>query len=129
VQNIPPGAGIAPAPPGGRDYSAHRDQALWDQLRGRPLINIPVVGLAAAKQVYAGACLLVGWALRETAAGAATADIWDGADTTGELVASLAMVAAGGAVGGPGADGVLCLSGVFFNRLSGTWQGSIWIKA
>jgi hypothetical protein len=125
---IPPGAAVPP-PPSTFPFGGDPDQALWDKLKARPTKYISVVALAAGKAIFTGACIIIGFAFRETAQGAAWADLFDGADSTGNLVGSIAMVAAGGVAGGVGTDGVLCKSGVFFARGSGTWQGGMWVKA
>lgn len=122
-------AGINPAgTPGSPTPWTDNDQALWEKLKLRPTKVISIVGLAAAKQLLGGACILIGFALRETSQAAAQVDLFDGADASGVLVAALAVVANGNASGGVGTDGTLLRSGLFFNRISGTWQGGIWVK-
>jgi hypothetical protein len=84
-------------PSSGRGAPPYPDTAykvLWDWLSAQPTIPIPVLSTSASAKIYTRPCLLVGWSLRETTgAAAAQAEFWNGADTTGELVAEVTIPA------------------------------------
>ena len=97
-------------------------------LLGRPTVPIPIVTLAATKQLLTMPCILAGWSIIEQAGAAAVWDIFDGDDNTGQLVGALGFAAGGASVVGPGPDGPYCKIGLTLARVSGTIRGAIWVK-
>jgi hypothetical protein len=86
--------------------------------------NLP----AASALLYSGAGKVVGWAFRETT-GTTTAVIrlWDGTANTGRLIAPIALGAGQSTRDSTPIGGILTLQGVYFELVSGTVEGSVWI--
>lgn len=111
--------------PSGPSTSA---DAVFKYLLTRPTISIPIVTLAATKLLYSGPCILAGWSIIEQAGAATVWDIFDGDDSTGQLVGALGLAGGGASVVGPGPDGPYCKIGLTLARISGTIRGAIWVK-
>lgn len=78
--------------------------------------------------VIATPVLLTGWAVRETSGTAVAAlDLHSGHDDTGQLIASLGMVAGGPAAAGPNMPGVICPGGLYAAVRSGAMDGAVWV--
>lgn len=111
--------------PSGPSSSA---DSVYGYLLTRPTIALPVLTLAATKQLLTMPCIVAGWAIIEQAGAAAVWDLYDGDDNTGQLVGSLGFAAGGMSVVGPGPDGPYCKIGLTLARISGTLRGAIWVK-
>jgi hypothetical protein len=62
------------------------DQALYDDLRGRPLITVPIRAPGGSQVLSGRPCLFVGWSLAETSgANVAYAEFMDGLDAKGTI--------------------------------------------
>jgi len=101
---------------------------LYEYLRGQATISLPVVTIAATKQLLTIPCIVAGWSIIEQAGAAAVWDLFDGDDNTGQLVGSLGFAAGAMSVVGPGPDGPYCRIGLTLARVSGTIRGAIWVK-
>lgn len=65
---------------------------------------------------------LMGWSVRETAAGVATLNIQHGAASATPIMAAINLAAAGSASEWYGPQGLPCSGGVWIERLTGTTQ-------
>lgn len=118
---------VSPAPGSPLSYPAD-DQALFDALSKRPVVGIPFNIAHTTSKLVDGACLLCGVFGHETGAAVGGVDVYDGRDTTGELIASQ-NVASGGSVNiGPHIPGVLCKRGVTLDVQTSTIKGGIWVQ-
>lgn len=81
-----------------------------------------------SRLLFSMACLLVGWAFAETSGTAAfSLDLFNGADTTGHRVASVAAPANGAGQAGPGWPGIAVPDGLYGSVASGTFDGAVWV--
>lgn len=103
-------------------------QDVWEALRERPMVPIPVPTTAASVLVVQGPAILCGWAIREQAGAAAVWAIFDGQDANGYLAAAISLAANAQDRVGPNGEGPLCRTGIFLVRVSGTIQGAVWVK-
>lgn len=101
--------------------------ALYETLKGRPMISIPILTLGASKILLGRPCLVCGFVLVPTG-GAGVAVLYDGGDNTGTIVAGLGAASGVTIASMGGGEGVFCSIGLFFNWTSGNWTGSIWVK-
>lgn len=77
--------------------------------------------------VLGGPLLLFGWSLREsTGTAPAQLDVYDGADATGQLVATITLIANESTRDYPSMPGVLCRRGLFVNAVAGSVAGVLW---
>src|SRR6185437_2376985 len=104
-------------------------QAVYEALRSRPTIAIPINTETASRTLYGKPCILVGWAIRETAGAAAVWDLLSGGDDTGSIAASISLAANGNSIAEPTGDGPLLQSWLRAKRTSGTIAGAVWVKA
>jgi hypothetical protein len=73
---------------GGPPSPDSRLTALWQRIDSQPSIPIPIPATAASVKLLTQACILTGWSLRETTSlSGLQVEFFDGADTTGVLVA------------------------------------------
>lgn len=87
-------------------------------------VSIPT---GASGAVLGGPALLFGWSLREsTGAAAAQLDIYDGADGTGQLLATITLTAGQSTRDYPGLPGLYCARGLFVNAVAGSVAGAVW---
>jgi hypothetical protein len=76
-----------------------------------------------------GAQLVMGWSLRETTGAAtATVEVFDGQDTTGQLLASISLNPGQSIRDWLGPGGLETDIGVFVSVLSGSVRGAIWVR-
>ena len=77
--------------------------------------------------VLGGPALLFGWSLREsTGAAPAQLDVYDGADQTGQLVATITLTAGQSTRDWLGLPGLYCRRGLYVNAVSGSVTGVLW---
>lgn len=80
--------------------------------------------------VLGGPLLLFGWSLREsTGAAPAQLDVYDGADQTGQPVATVTLAAGESTRDWLGLPGLYCRRGVFVNAVAGSVAGAVWAGA
>ena len=76
-----------------------------------------------------GPCLVMGWGFLETTGAAgAVLEIYDGQDTTGELVVPISLLASESVRDWNAGDGIYCSRGVFVRVVSGTVRGAVWVR-
>lgn len=79
--------------------------------------------------VTGGPTALCGWSLRNTsAAAAAQIDLYDGADATGQLVATITLAASESTRDYLPSPGVTCRRGVYADAVSGSVAGAVWVS-
>lgn len=89
-------------------------------------ITVPATG---SQRVLGGPSLLMGWSFLETTGTAsASVEVWDGADTTAQLVAVVSLVAGESTRDWLGPGGVYCSEGLFVNVLTGAVRGTLWAR-
>ena len=77
--------------------------------------------------VLGGPLLLFGWSLREsTGAAPAQLDVYDGADATGQPVATITLIANESTRDYPGLPGITCRRGLYVNAVAGSVAGVVW---
>ena len=83
--------------------------------------------LSGAGKVVAGFSVrLMGWTITETSGSAGcTVNIYDGPDTSGEIVLPIKLASGGSSTDWFGPNGILFKNAVFVNLASGQAQGSI----
>jgi hypothetical protein len=80
----------------------------------------------AGKLVCGFSARVMGWTIVETSgSAAATINIYDGADTTGEIALPIKIASAGSSTDWFGPNGVLFRNAVYVNLASGQAQGTI----
>jgi hypothetical protein len=85
--------------------------------------------LTTTSKLMGGPGLLMGWGLLETTgAAAATIEIWDGGDTTGQLIVPIALSSAQSTRDWNSPDGILFSRGLFLNVLAGSVRGVLWVR-
>lgn len=113
------------------NYGGAGDNAppFFESLREQPTIPFPLSAVATSTGVTRRPCILVGWSLRESTGGATAAvRLIDGGDATGQNVAAISLASGGSDHEGIGPDGPLCNQGLFLQIVSGSVEGSLWIK-
>lgn len=90
----------------------------------------PITVAGGGSQVSIGGNhLIMGWSLRETTGAAgAVVDIFDGQDATGQILATLSLVASESTRDWLGPDGIETDIGVFVRVNSGAVSGAVWIR-
>lgn len=79
--------------------------------------------------VTGGPTTLCGWSLRNTSAAAvAQIDLYDGADATGQLVATITLAANESTRDYLPQPGVTCRRGVYVNIVAGAVAGAVWVS-
>ena len=90
------------------------------------------VGFAARSTdlaIWTGFGRLSGWSIRETAGAVAAIRFHDGTDATGEIIGVVGF-AANASDQGPNMDeGIRFSTGVFMERVSGTFEGVVYIRS
>ena len=80
-------------------------------------------------RLAAGSWYLHGWGVLETTGTAsATVEIWDGTDTTGQLVVPIALSSGQSARDWIGLDGIAMYAGMLINVVSGSVRGTLWAR-
>lgn len=96
------------------------------ELGAVPVLPVSVPTGQSGKVLGSGA-LLYGWSLRETTGAAiAQLDVYDGADQTGQLVATVVVPAGGSVAAYLAGIGVLCRRGVYVHASAGSVAGVLW---
>lgn len=89
-------------------------------------LTVPATG---SQKVLGGPGLLMGWSfLESTGAAGATVEVWDGGDTTGQLVTAISLVAGESTRDWLAGDGILLQVGLFVNVISGSVRGALWVR-
>lgn len=104
------------------------DQQMWDELSARPIVGIPFNIAHVTKLVVEGPCILVAIFAHETGAAAGALDVYDGRDTTGQLVASQNVASGGSVAIGPHQPGLLCRRGITLDVTTSTIKGGVWVQ-
>jgi hypothetical protein len=102
--------------------------ARFEEHMARPSIPVNFVAGSASRFLIRGPLILAGYSFRETAGLAASFSLRDGLDVGGTLVANGDVAANGMAQLQMGRDGPYCFRGIFVQMLSGTLDGSVWVK-
>lgn len=98
-----------------------------DSLRVLPL-SIGNPGTTHALTGLAG--LLMGWCIREnTGSATASANLYDGGDSSETILAAISLPAGGLTVATFFPDGIDVLSGLFFSAVSGQMRGVVYYRA
>jgi hypothetical protein len=89
-------------------------------------ITVPATGSQVA---LGGPSLLMGWALLETSGTvAATLEIYDGEDVTGQLIAPIALAPGQSTRDWMAPDGLETDIGLFVRVIAGTIRGVLWTR-
>lgn len=79
--------------------------------------------------IHGGATIVMGWSLRETTgAASAVAEIYDGNDTTGQLITTISMTSNESTRDWLGPNGVECSRGIYVAVVSGSIKGTVWAR-
>ena len=116
------------APRGGMLPYPADDQQMWDELSARPIVGIPFNIAHVTTKVVEGPCILVAVFAHETGAAAGGVDVYDGRDTTGQLVASQNVPSGGSVAIGPHQPGLLCRRGLTLDVATSTIKGGVWVQ-
>lgn len=82
-----------------------------------------------SQRLAQGRLLLMGWHFLETSgSAAATLELYDGMDTTSQLVLVVSLSASQSTRDWLAGDGILCGEGVYLNVISGTVRGGVWVR-
>lgn len=94
-----------------------------------PITPLTVPVTATMFSVITGDVLLCGWSFKETTGSApATVLILDGADTTGQRLIDITLLAGQSRYDDAPFPGIYCTRGVFINIGSGSVQGTIFVR-
>lgn len=98
------------------------------ELDGAPVLPVSLpTGQSGA--VTGGPIWLAGWSLRNTSSSAAAQiDLYDGADATGQLVATITLAASESTRDYLPSPGVTCRRGVYADAVSGSVAGAVWVS-
>lgn len=99
-----------------------------EELFNLPSIPVPYPASSASQFMVTGPCIMAGYSFRETAGLAASFTLRDGFNAGGIVVANADVAANGLAQLQMGRDGPYCMRGIFLQMLTGTLEGSIWVK-
>lgn len=93
-----------------------------------PAARILTVPTTTGDHILAtGLWVVVGWSFRETTGGAAASfDLYDGRDANSRLFAAITLTAGESTRDLTAANGIVCETGIFFDRLAGTIKGAVW---
>lgn len=81
------------------------------------------------QKLLGGPCLIMGWWLLETTgSAAATAELFDGQDTTGQSAVVISLSSGQSTRDWNSPDGIICYRGVFLNVISGSVRGGVWLR-
>lgn len=86
-----------------------------------------VVNGALAGVLYSGACVLMGWSVRNTSAAADFVLFYDGGDSRGTLVGQSRTAAGNTDTERCGHNGVLCKGGLAYTQGTGVIVGTVYI--
>lgn len=102
---------------------------LYNQIRLRPVVPRPFVATGSDFVLVSRPCMLAGWSFRETTGAAtATAELYDGSNTTGRVAAEQQVASGGTASQMIFSDGLFCEGGVFMHFVSGSLVGCIYVR-
>lgn len=92
-------------------------------------ITVPLTLAGGSIDLYQGVARFCGWSLIEpTGAAAAVVELYDGMDTSAQLLAVINLPAGGAAPTGVSHDGVEVRSGMFLNVVTGQVRGVLWAR-
>lgn len=101
----------------------------WDWLNfaaGLPAKPFQLVGVTSKVTLTTGRYIFVGGVFNNTATTAATVTVYDGQDSTGEIIGQVTVPASSSLPLNTANDGVLAEIGLFVAVSGGTITGSIW---
>lgn len=118
-----------PAPPAAVTWQTMGDRLLQASPLSLPApIPFRVLSTNGSGQLTDLPGFIVGWAVRETSgSAAAAAELWDGQNTSSQLLASIGLVTSGGSVETMSPPGWTVRSGLYLHVASGAFDGVVWL--
>lgn len=98
-------------------------------LQDRPVRPFDIPATGTSQKLFTRPCLLMGWSLRETTGSAAAAVVlFNGAGAGGPRVGEQQLASGASASQVGPADGIWCDTGLYLFFVSGSVEGSVWLK-